>query len=816
MAHLVNYIWQSTFCLLFFFGIYWCFLRGEKVFNFTRIFLLTSPVLALLFPLIEIPVQFSKPSISLEETDFLHYLTANSAQEDIVGTFGLPEVTVSSTKLPILLEWKDYLFIGYLLIATILACRLLWQLMQLRMLKEKGWYQTVYRLKGNYFMVPTFGLAPVFSFFDKLFWDDTQSLKPEEKEQIIKHEIEHIKQGHSWDMIYYQVLSILFWFNPGIHLMRTALIDTHEFSADANVVKQTDNKESYTNLIVKIAFKGLDLPIGNHFIRSTTLKRIMMMKKAEKTNWIKLLMVIPLTAMLLGLVSMKTTSSDGFLSEFTNVSINSIREQIVAAQDSINVNTRVFKIKSPKHYEYVSSLQDGKVTAQYGDLQYEISGISDNDEYIKVLEMLHIFKQKSSFTKDYGIEDLKQTADSMPAPKGGMEAWNKFLSMNLKFPQEARQLGAKGTVYVEFVVDKEGHVLSPTIKKSMGMGLDDEVLRMFSLESMPEWNPGMDNGQAINTLMVLPVKFKVSGGETAQRKLFFSKPSEQKTNNEVFDVVEEMPAPYGGMDGWLDYLASNLRYPEQAKENGIEGTVYVSFIVDKTGVLKDPQILRGIGNGADEEALRVIRNADNWIPGKQRGKVVNVKMRLPIRFALADEKKKKSNRLNEVVVVGYGAQAKKSPTDGASVSGKNAKDLSQALYFINGEEYDKEIISKISPVDIESINVLKDEKAIDKYDKKGENGVVEITLKEGVTLPKQNPKGSSSVEEEAPKVEITGKLAVDQKPLYVVDGVIQADQEIKKIDPKNIASIEVIKNGDAINLYGKKAKDGVILITTKK
>ncbi|WP_186757946.1 M56 family metallopeptidase [Echinicola salinicaeni] len=811
MAHLVDYIWQSTFCLLFFFGIYWCFLRGEKVFTLTRVFLLISPVLALLFPLIEIPVAFTKPTISLENTDFLQALTSLNAQEEVVGTFGLPEVTVRSTKLPILLEWKDYLFLGYLIISSILAARLFWQLLQLRLLKEKGWYQTIYNLKHQYFYIPTFGMAPVFSFFNKLFWDDTQELNENEKAHIIKHEIEHIRQGHSWDMIYYQVLCILFWFNPAIHLMRVALIDTHEYSADANVLRQTDSKETYSKLIVKIAFKGLDLPIGNHFIRSTTLKRIMMMKKAEKTNWFKLLMVIPLTAMLLGLVSMKTTNSDGFLSEFTNLSINSIRKQIVSAQDSINVNTRVVKIKSPKHYEYVSSLENGKITAQFGDLQYEISNISDNDEYSKVLEMLNIFKQNSSFTKDYGIENLKQTADSMPAPKGGMEAWNRYLSKNLKFPKEARQLGAKGTVYIEFVVDKEGRILSPSIKKSMGMGLDDEVLRMFSLEGMPKWNPGMDNGQAINTLMVLPVKFKVAGGETAQKSPFFNKPS-QKSNNEVFDVVEDMPAPYGGMNNWNDYLASSLRYPEQAKEKGVEGTVYVTFVVDKTGELKDPQILRGIGSGADEEAIRVIKNADKWKPGKQNGTAVNVRMKVPIKFAINDQNKKKSNRLNEVVVVGYGVQAKKSPTDGASVNKQEIKHLNQAIFFINGEEYDKEIISQISPVDIESISVLKDEKATNKYDAKGKNGVIEITLKEGVPLPDKAPKGSSSVEE----IEVTKKLAVDKKPLYVIDGVIQTQKEMKKMDPKNIATISVLKNGDAKNLYGSRAKDGAILITTKK
>ncbi|MEX2594265.1 MAG: M56 family metallopeptidase [Anditalea sp.] len=183
------------------------------------------------------------------------------------------------------------------------------------MLLRKGWYQTTYKLRDNYFLVPTFGMAPVFSFFDKLFWDETQNLRTDEKDHIFKHEIEHIRQGHSWDVLYYRILGILFWFNPAIHLMRSALVDTHEYLADAHVLRRTDNKESYRKLIVKIAFKGLDLPIGNYFIRSTTLKRIMMMKKSSKTNWFKLVMVLPLTAMLLGLVSLKTMPDSNFLNE---------------------------------------------------------------------------------------------------------------------------------------------------------------------------------------------------------------------------------------------------------------------------------------------------------------------------------------------------------------------------------------------------------------------------------------------------------------------------------------------------------------------
>lgn len=111
-------------------------------------------------------------------------------------------------------------------------------------------------------------------------------------------------------------------------------------------------------------------------------------------------------------------------------------------------------------------------------------------------------------------------------------------------------------------------------------------------------------------------------------------PVEEKADV-IFDVVETMPTPPGGMEGWNKYLSKNLKYPTQARRMGIEGTVYVVFVVNTDGSIQDVEILRGIGGGCDEEAMRVVRNAPKWEPGKQRGRPVRVKMRLPIRFKLS-------------------------------------------------------------------------------------------------------------------------------------------------------------------------------------
>jgi len=108
----------------------------------------------------------------------------------------------------------------------------------------------------------------------------------------------------------------------------------------------------------------------------------------------------------------------------------------------------------------------------------------------------------------------------------------------------------------------------------------------------------------------------------------------EESKKEVFTIVEEMPAFPGGEPERNKFLAENIQYPQQATENGIQGTVYVSFVVDSKGNVTDVKILRGIGGGCDEEALRVVRMMPKWHPGKQNGKNVRVLFNMPIYFKL--------------------------------------------------------------------------------------------------------------------------------------------------------------------------------------
>lgn len=106
-------------------------------------------------------------------------------------------------------------------------------------------------------------------------------------------------------------------------------------------------------------------------------------------------------------------------------------------------------------------------------------------------------------------------------------------------------------------------------------------------------------------------------------------PPAEEPEPEIFVVVEEMPELIGGIEG----LQKRVKYPEIAKKAGVEGTVFLQFVVDEGGNVVDPTVVKGIGAGCDEEALKAIRTA-KFRPGKQRGKPVKVKFSLPVRFRL--------------------------------------------------------------------------------------------------------------------------------------------------------------------------------------
>lgn len=229
-------------------------------------------------------------------------------------------------------------------------------------------------------------------------------------------------------------------------------------------------------------------------------------------------------------------------------------------------------------------------------------------EATDVVEQVQVQEKEEAFTV---VED-------MPEFSGGEQALYKYLANNIKYPAEAHEKGIEGRVYITFVVEKDGSLTEIKIARGIGNGCDKEAMRVVT--EMPKWTPGKQRGKIVRVKYILPIRF-ILKDQIAE-------------SDDVFTVAEEMPSYPGGEQALYKFLSSNIKYPTEAQKEGIEGRVYVTYIVEKDGSITGSEIARGIGSGCDKEALRVVALMPNWIPGKQRGKVIRVQYILPIAFKL--------------------------------------------------------------------------------------------------------------------------------------------------------------------------------------
>lgn len=128
----------------------------------------------------------------------------------------------------------------------------------------------------------------------------------------------------------------------------------------------------------------------------------------------------------------------------------------------------------------------------------------------------------------------------------------------------------------------------------------------------------------------------VVGNTTEEVLTDIQAPSEvgEVVSEEIFTFVEQNPAFPGGIGEMYKYLGKNIKYPAVASRNGLEGNVILQFVVNKEGAISDIQVVKSLGGGTDEEAMRVIKTMPKWAPGKQNGRPVNVRYTLPVRFKL--------------------------------------------------------------------------------------------------------------------------------------------------------------------------------------
>jgi TonB family protein len=215
-----------------------------------------------------------------------------------------------------------------------------------------------------------------------------------------------------------------------------------------------------------------------------------------------------------------------------------------------------------------------------------------------------------------------------PTPPGGMFRFYQYLGENTKYPDGAVKKRIEGKVFVTFVVEKDGSLTDVKTLRGVSPDIDAEAIRVVS--HAPRWKPGIQNGRPVRVQYSVVINFKLPPQTAADKKMdsIMNLPADQK----IFSAVEQEPSPVGGMAAFYKYINQNTAYPNSAKDQDIQGKVFLTFTVEKDGSLDNIKVLRGLSADINAEAIRVLQNAPKWKPGMQNGRAVRVQYNVPISF----------------------------------------------------------------------------------------------------------------------------------------------------------------------------------------
>jgi len=620
---MINYLFEVSLCWTGFYLLYILFLSKETFFHLNRGYLLSTLLLGLALPLIDLSTFFIVDNPVVTETAYYletFTITVQNLEQNMDAVVVSP-ITNSLSVFDIML-WVYWfgmvvMFLRFLVGASQIA---------------KLYFNSERRKEGIYTLVLTNGNHLPFSFFHLFFRSKNLALSDTDQEKITQHELAHIKGKHSIDVLLLELVSILLWCSPLIHFYKKSLRNIHEYVADAKVLRNT-SKKHYGQLLLQVFNSAPGIALANNFIHSQLKKRIKMMTKTQsskKAYW-KYLFALPL----IGILAFVLTKADVIAQTNSNEQLNT------------ELSERIPPVKKK-----------------------QLSG----DPVFTVVEEMPRFPGCEDIEGD---EEAKQTCSN--------KKLIQFIGNNIKYPESAKKSNVEGIVVIRFVVDKKGHVTSPELLRSLDPACDAEAMRIVKL--MPAFRPGKQSGKDVNVYFTLPIKYKLTDDRAIEEKTGMipnpppAPPAAPKAPDasgiappppppppppvpevacEMFGIVEEMPRFPGcehitdnkgerencSKKALLNFVYKNIKYPEAAQKAGTEGVVVVSFTISKEGEILEPKIVRPIGDGCDEAVLNMIElmndMEEKWIPGKQRGKLVNVQYNLPVKFKLADNAAAKS------------------------------------------------------------------------------------------------------------------------------------------------------------------------------
>lgn len=671
---MLHYILQIIAFQVVFLLVYDLFLKRETFFNYNRFYLLSTAIASFFLPFIKLEsIQTITPK------DFIIVLP-----EVIIGAQNAPTELDAKVALlgGLVLEepskplWQILILVGMVAAALFFIYKII-KLYWLQYKNPKRWH-------GNVLLVNLLKSNSAFSFFNTIFLGE--KLSEVQKPSILEHELVHVKQWHSLDLIGFEIMRIVMWFNPLIYMYQNRIKALHEFIADEAAIKQTDKKMYYQDLLNQV-FETHNLSFINTFFKTSLIKKRIVMLQKSKSKQIALFKYVLLIPVVFGMLLY--VSCEKSLQLDANSPENLVRFEY-SLKLGESMSPEIEEIHK-RYEEFLKSNQDyvswGTVNLEEKRVNYSVHHISENvpegyeetevsfpdgRSYKMLMNFSYFSKEvinamEEINTKDFDnesevpfsvIENVPTSADCMgltdneERKKCTSQKVAKFVNKNFNTGL-AMQLGLEGRqrISVFFKIDEEGNVGSIGAR-APHPGLEEEAKRVMA--KLPQFIPGTHKGKPVTVPYSLPIIFQVHGNSSSANQNTYE--AEERNILNYDDVVGDGIA-FSRIDKIPSYkecqsISSNDQKrkcvknsitsfvnrnfnTDLAEQLGLSGRqrIAVLFKIGKDGSVHSISA-RAVHPKLEEEAKRIINMLPKFTPGEQGGEKVDVLYSLPISFQI--------------------------------------------------------------------------------------------------------------------------------------------------------------------------------------
>ncbi|MBS1495448.1 MAG: N-acetylmuramoyl-L-alanine amidase [Bacteroidetes bacterium] len=700
MLPLAYYTLKVIICSAILFGYYWFFLRNKIFHIYNRFYLLATVVLSLVLPLLKFNFYHSAVTT---KTGVIHLLQLVNGSDEYMD-----EVVIQAHQQ--YFSKEQIMLILFISVSTFFAFLLVRSLLKIYMLKKSNPVQHF----DGVDIINTNDKSTPFSFFKNIFWNNAIDIDSSNGQRILKHEIAHIRDKHSQDKLFLNIIMTVFWCNPVYWLIRKELNIIHEFLADKKAVEDGDTS-AFAAMILQATYPGHHFEIANNFFYSPIKRRLAMLTKNnnKKVNYISRLLVLPLAFIVFAAFSLKAKNTP-------NVAILKHKPIIVvidAGHGGMDAGATAIDGSAEKDINLA--------------LAKKIKELN-TDENIKIIltretDIYQNPRDKANIAKAYNA-DLFITVHGDVSPTTDKEK-NSGLAVTISknnFENSSQSRVLASALLSAFQQHYGLQVASNPEQRQMGIwvlqsntfpsvlihaGFLSNKLDLNYLKS----NEGQ-NQFAINVLNGIENYISIKNNE-----------SENTTTTKIESPVTNQLPDTNTNPTFIKNVSISLN-------NSTKNVNQLLYIINgreyAPSEIKGKKITCSIGRIYGKNNAKMI--------AKYGDKARNGVMEL-------DDAKIIDNVADDPVIVSDSIIFAKSEEE------KNKTPINNiTLYEVNGVEKTKEEISAIPPNNIQQINVIKGEAATAKYGSKASNGVIEIVLKDAAdTTPVKDDKVFIKVEQEA-------------------------------------------------------------------